>query len=116
MATPSRAMPPRGAGDDPSYHTKVELASRGAECVGAAGNLARLVVKGASSSALKSTLGAFAEYEKTVESTDQMLHKISQGVTDLNDALNEVSISLRGGSSSVRTISLSSEPERPPKS
>ena len=81
------AAPSRAARDDPSSHTKWELGNRGAETVAVVGSLARVVVKSASSPALKSTLAAFADYERTVDSTSEMLRKINQGMADLDEAI-----------------------------
>ena len=74
---------------NPSTHTKSELGNRGAETVGVVGNLARTVVKSSNSPALKSTITAFADYERTIDSTGEMLRKINQGLADLDEAIDE---------------------------
>ena len=74
---------------NPAAHTKSDLANRGAETVAVVGKVAQTVVKSSSSPALKSTLTAFADYERTIDSTGEMLRKINQGLADLDEALDE---------------------------
>ena len=81
--------------DDPSRATRAELATRAAESVTALGGFARLVAKAASSPALHSTVGAFMEYEGTIESTDEMLRKVHQGLVDLDEAVDDCARSAR---------------------
>ena len=80
---------------DPSLATRGELATRGAECVLAAGTLARLASKAASSPALQSTIASFAEHEQAIESTSEMLHRVNEGMVALDEALEDMSASLK---------------------
>ena len=95
--------PPRATGhmaasprEDPSRLTKEELSTRGAETVAAVGAIARLVAKQSVSAPLQSTISTFADYEKTVVSTEEMLRKTMKGMSDMSDALDEISSSMQG--------------------
>ena len=93
-ATASRmAASPR---EDPSRLTKEELSTRGAETVAAVGAIARLVAKQSVSAPLQSTISTFADYEKTIVSTEEMLRKTMKGMSDMSDALDEISASMQG--------------------
>ena len=85
--------------EDPSRLTKEELSTRGAETVAAVGAIARLVAKQSVSAPLQSTISTFADYEKTVVSTEEMLRKTMKGMSDMSDALDEISSSMQGPSS-----------------
>jgi hypothetical protein len=80
--------------------SRAELASRTAETVEAAGQLARLISKASSSPALQSTIAAFAEYEATIESTDMLLRKINEGMVVVDEAVEEVHATIAGRPSS----------------
>ena len=95
-ATRHMAASPR---EDPSRLTKEELSTRGAETVAAVGAIARLVAKQSVSAPLQSTISTFADYEKTVVSTEEMLRKTMKGMSDMSDALDEISSSMQGPSS-----------------
>ena len=82
--------------EDPSRLTKEELSTRGAETVAAVGAIARLVAKQAVSAPLQATISTFADYEKTVVSTEDMLRKTMKGMSDMSDALDEISSSMQG--------------------
>ena len=82
--------------EDPSRLTKEELSTRGAETVAAIGTIARLVAKQSVSAPLQSTISTFADYEKTLGSTEEMLKKTMKGMSDMSDALDEISSSLQG--------------------
>ena len=84
---------------DPSRATRAELAVRAAESVAAVGALARSVGKAASSPALHSTVTAFTEYEQTIEQTNAMLLKVSQGLHDVEEVVDELAEALSGPSS-----------------
>ena len=73
---------------------KVECGTKAAESVATAGTLARATAKCASSSTLQSTIVTFAEYEKTVVSTGEMLKRIGQGCSDLDELLDDVATTL----------------------
>ena len=90
MPPSSRSTPPR----DVSQQTKVELARATAESVAAAGTLARLLSKTSTSPALQSTIVAFAEHEQTIESTNEMLHRVNEGMMALDEAVEAMSVSL----------------------
>ena len=75
--------------DDPSRATRAELEARSAESVALVGSLARLVGKAASSPALASTVASFADYEVTIQSTQDMLSKVKQGLVDLEETLDD---------------------------
>ena len=92
-ATGHMAASPR---EDPSRLTKEELSTRGAETVAAVGAIARLVAKQSVSAPLQSTISTFADYEKTVVSTEEMLRKTMKGMSDMSDALDEISSSMQG--------------------
>ena len=92
-APPHMAASPR---EDPSRLTKEELSTRGAETVAAVGAIARLVAKQSVSAPLQSTISTFADYEKTVVSTEEMLRKTMKGMSDMSDALDEISSSMQG--------------------
>ena len=77
------------ARDDPSRATRAELEARSAESVALVGSLARLVGKAASSPALASTVASFADYEVTIQSTQDMLSKVKQGLVDLEETLDD---------------------------
>ena len=91
-ASAQPSEPPR---EDPSRLTKEELSTRGAETVAAVGALARLVAKNSVSVPLQSTIATFADYEKTITSTEEMLKKTMKGMNDMSDALDEIASSLR---------------------
>jgi len=82
--------------EDPSRLTKEELSTRGAETVAAVGAIARLVAKQSVSAPLQSTISTFADYEKTIVSTEEMLRKTMKGMSDMSDALDEISASMQG--------------------
>ena len=82
--------------EDPSRLTKEELSTRGAGTVAAVGAIARLVAKQSVSAPLQSTISTFADYEKTVVSTEEMLRKTMKGMSDMSDALDEISSSMQG--------------------
>ena len=71
--------------EDPSRLTKEELTTRGAETVVALGTIARLVAKQSVSAPLQSTISTFADYEKTLGSTEEMLKKTMKGMSDMCD-------------------------------
>ena len=48
------------------------------------------------SAPLQSTISTFADYEKTVVSTEEMLRKTMKGMSDMSDALDEISSSMQG--------------------
>ena len=75
---------------DPSRGARAELAARAADSVIAAGSLAKLVSKAASSPALQSTLTSFAEHEHVIESTRDMLQKINEGMMALDEAVDDI--------------------------
>ena len=79
---------------DPSRAARAALAARAADSAAAVGSLARLVSKAASSPALQSSIVAFAEHEITLESTDDMLHKINEGMVSIDEAVEDMSRSL----------------------
>lgn len=83
--------------DDPSRSARAELTARAEEGVAMIGQLARLVSKASSSPALQSTLAAFTEYEATIESTSEMLHKINEGMLSLDEAIEDCSRALAPG-------------------
>lgn len=58
------------------------------------GSLAKLVAKAASSPALHNTVTSFADYEATIESTQEMLLKVKRGLDDLEEAVDDCAISL----------------------
>ena len=87
--------PPEPAREDPSRLTKEELSRSGAETISAIGALARLAARNSVSTPLQSTIGTFADYEKTLGSTEDMLKKTMKGMNDMNDALDEISASLK---------------------
>ena len=74
--------------------TRAALAARAAESVVAAGALARLVSKNASSPTLQATIATFVEYEHTLEFTNEMLHRVNEGVLALDEAVEEISAAL----------------------
>ena len=90
----SSKPPPEPTREDPSRLTKEELSRSGAETIAAIGALARLAAKNSVSTPLQSTIGTFADYEKTLGSTEDMLKKTMKGMHDMNDALDEISASL----------------------
>ena len=83
--------------DDPSRLTKEELSTRGAETIAAIGTLVKLTAKSSASASLQSTVTTFADYEKTLTSTEDMLKKTMKGMNDMSDALDEISSSLKKG-------------------
>ena len=85
----SSKPPPEPTREDPSRLTKEELSRSGAETIAAIGVLARLAAKNS-----VNTIGTFADYEKTLGSTEDMLKKTMKGMHDMNDALDEISASL----------------------
>ena len=90
--------PPRAVGvDDPSRAARAELVAQAADSVAMIGQLARLVSKASSSPALQSTLAAFTEYEATMQSTSEMLHKINEGMLSLDEAIEDCSRALAPG-------------------
>lgn len=97
MSSAASSSPPAEATprEDPSRLTKEELSRSGAETVAAVGALARLVAKNSVSAPLQSTIGTFADYEKTLGSTEEMLRKTMKGMQDMNDALDEIATSLK---------------------
>ena len=60
------------------------------------GAIARLVAKQSVSAPLQSTISTFADYEKTIVSTEEMLRKTMKGMSDMSDALDEISASMQG--------------------
>ena len=74
--------------------TSASLATRAAETVTAACQLARVVSRAASSPALQSSIAAFAEHEVTIESTETMLHKINEGMLSIDEAVEDIGRSL----------------------
>ncbi len=66
-----------------------------AENVVAVGALAHQVCKATTSPALQSTITSFAEYERTITSTEEMLGKISQGLHDLESSFDDVALALQ---------------------
>ena len=95
-APPRRSQMAASPREDPSRLTKEELSTRGAETVAAVGAIARLVAKQSVSAPLQSTISTFADYEKTIVSTEEMLRKTMKGMSDMSDALDEISASMQG--------------------
>ena len=81
--------------EDPSRLTKEELGTRAADTVASIGAVARLLAKSSVNPQLQSTITTFADYEKTINSTEEMLKKTMKGMNDMNDALDEISASLK---------------------
>jgi len=76
------------------HATRTDLVARAAESVAAAGALARLVSKTASSPALQAQISSFAEYEQTIESTNEMLHRVNDGLLALDESVTELEESI----------------------
>lgn len=77
-----------------SSTTKSELASRVTEAATAAGSLAKSTSRASDSPALQSTVAGFCDHDQTIESTYEMLQRVSAGISGIHEALDDISRSL----------------------
>ena len=83
-----------GHAQDLSKQTKLEVTSRAVNSVAAAGQLARLVAKNATSPPLQASIAAFAEYDKTIAETEAAYMKILESSQTLLNVLKRETVNL----------------------